>query len=348
MKNNSDKTMFTKNNNSILKQLFEGCLFVFIFLAIPTVVQAQDKWTPDINNFDNYMTLTASLTKDDVSQSDETIEVGCFVDGKCRGISYLTTTALSQYPHLLFLPIWGSSTDDGKLITFKIFEHKTRTEYEADKKIVYQYNGTVGFGEPYKMNINSFYAITLQPEGDYTFPDLQEGYKEVQGQTITIVNKGKLPTDDLSVSLEGDNADSFQLSTQNINSLSIDGESTFSVTPHLGLTIGEYTATVSVSNENVLPTSFRVKLHVKEKSAVGIDDTFQDQDKIKAWILDNKLIVEGIPMGCLLKIYTIGGELVHENKINDKRSVFDLPHSGIYILHWEEGTEKNNILTIRN
>ena len=95
-------------------------------------------------------------------------------------------------------------------------------------------------------------------------------YAPITPLSITITNLGNLPTDDLTVELSGTGASSFTLSTLTISSIAADGTPTFTVVPNHGLSVGKYTATVTVSNTtNNISEKFDV---IFEVEAIVIDD----------------------------------------------------------------------------
>jgi C1A family cysteine protease/uncharacterized membrane protein len=108
------------------------------------------------------------------------------------------------------------------------------------------------------------YAISLSPDGDHTFPPADAGYAAPSPLSVTVSNTGTLPTENLTVDLSGANSSSFTLSRTSIVSLNTGGSDTFTVAPDTGLSVGTYTATVTVSNGNGLSGGFDVSFTVNE------------------------------------------------------------------------------------
>lgn len=115
-------------------------------------------------------------------------------------------------------------------------------------------------------------SIELSQTGQYTFPAATVGYINPETKSVTITNTGDTATGDLTVSLFGDDATSFKLSTNSIASISAEEENKtaqFTVAPKTGLTAGNYTATVTVSGPNIVSKSFEVSFTVKAPSGGG-------------------------------------------------------------------------------
>jgi hypothetical protein len=112
------------------------------------------------------------------------------------------------------------------------------------------------------------YGIELDAEGDYTFPDAVEGYGTQEPLAVTITNIGKKATGKLTIAVS--NAD-FTLSKSKIDNIAVDGEDSFTVVPAGGLGKGTYTATVTVSGENIEERSFEVNFAVNIAPVYGIE-----------------------------------------------------------------------------
>lgn len=119
-------------------------------------------------------------------------------------------------------------------------------------------------------------SISLSQTEPYTFPAATVGYTSLPSATVTITNTGNAATGALTVSLSGDDAASFTLeknsdssNTINISSITKDGYDTFTVAPKNGLAAGTYTATVTVSGQNIVSKSFEVSFTVNAPSNPG-------------------------------------------------------------------------------
>lgn len=113
-------------------------------------------------------------------------------------------------------------------------------------------------------------SISLSPTDSYTFLAATVGYGAQTPVTATVTNTGNTATGALTVALSGNNADSFTLSPNSIISIAeTNGTAQFTVAPKTGLTAGTYTATVTVSGQNIVSKSFEVSFTVKAPSGGG-------------------------------------------------------------------------------
>ncbi|WP_170841489.1 choice-of-anchor D domain-containing protein [[Clostridium] fimetarium] len=120
-------------------------------------------------------------------------------------------------------------------------------------------------------------VIILNPFDDKTFSPVTVGYSPVTAYDVNLSNTGTRATGELTVSLSGTNADSFTLSKTTIASLEANGSNSFSVVPKTGLAVGTYTATVTVSGDNITPKSFNISFTVEENKDVIILNPFDDK-----------------------------------------------------------------------
>ena len=112
-------------------------------------------------------------------------------------------------------------------------------------------------------------SISLSQTELYTFPSATVGYGEPTPATVTITNTGNAATGALTVSLSGTGADSFTLSTNSISSIGTEENAKtaqFTITPKTDLAAATYTATVTVSGQNIVSKSFDVSFTVSEAS----------------------------------------------------------------------------------
>ena len=108
------------------------------------------------------------------------------------------------------------------------------------------------------------YTISLSPATDRNFGMAVIGYGTQTPHIVTINNEGNQATGDLTVALSGTNASSFTLSTSSISSIAVGGDSTFTVVPNIGLAVGTYLSTVTVSGGNGISESFNVSFEVEK------------------------------------------------------------------------------------
>ena len=142
------------HNRNRLSGCIKASLTGLFGLLLLIQVKAQDYWRPDIVAFDNYMTITGYIMFSGEELQSDQIEVGCFIDGECRGNYRLQAIEYMGHPYTCFLPVWGDASDNGKAITVLMYNHATDRVYEAGQKPEYEYNGDLGTGDPYELTIN--------------------------------------------------------------------------------------------------------------------------------------------------------------------------------------------------
>jgi hypothetical protein len=106
-------------------------------------------------------------------------------------------------------------------------------------------SGDTAIGASYT---HQFGTVTLP---NYTLPD---------PLSVTVANSGNQPTGGLAIGVTG--AD-FTLSKTAIDSLSVDGEDSFTVVPNGGLSAGTHSATITVSGDNGINATFGVSFEVR-------------------------------------------------------------------------------------
>jgi len=106
--------------------------------------------------------------------------------------------------------------------------------------------------------------LSISQTGTYTFPDASFNYTSVTSFSVNATNSGNAPTGELSIALSGTNSADFELSTQSLGTIAPGGSASFNFSPKLGLSPGEYTATVSVSGAIVGTTSFSISFTVNK------------------------------------------------------------------------------------
>lgn len=142
-----------------MKHLIISLLAVFI---LTTKAMAQNHWNPVVNQWDNYQTLTGYVVINGVEQESTDIEVAGFVDGVCRGSQRLIPSVYKDHNYLLYLQVWGSVADNGKSITLKVYDHATSEEFPAAYSPTYEYNGMIGYPEPYGVIVKVADQLVLE------------------------------------------------------------------------------------------------------------------------------------------------------------------------------------------
>ena len=248
-----------------------------------TMAQITPKWTPPLGVYSGSMTAFSYVTINGVDPESDHIEIGAFNGEECRGAGMVNYYAsLSGY--YCFLMIYG---DASFTITFKIYDHTTVTEYDAENVEIFIINSILGNppGEPYEIivfeEITPIYSISLTPATNKDFGVETEGYSALPEHSVTVKNTGNQPTGNLTVALSGANAGSFTLSKTIINSIDVDGDDSFTVVPNTGLGVGSYTATVTVTGDNDIMEYFEVSFETEP--GVGIDNEFTGLQKISIY-----------------------------------------------------------------
>jgi hypothetical protein len=131
-------------------------------------------------------------------------------------------------------------------------------ELTADGNV---YKGTIGNNA----TIKPPYAISLNKSGTQAFSQATYGYGDQSGQAldVTVTNEGYEATGDLTVAVN--TAAAFDVSTP-VSSIAAGATGSFTVTPKTGLSAGTYTATVTVSNDDVSPQTFNVSFTVTQRN----------------------------------------------------------------------------------
>ena len=134
-----------------MNKIYSSLLAFLLLLAIGTA-KAQH-FIPDISAFDNYMTITGYVVIDGEEIGSANYEIGCFINGQCRGSYQVAAIDYLGHAYTCFLSVWGSSSDNGKAITIKVYDQSAGKVYESSEKPVYQYNGELGTEAPYQLTI---------------------------------------------------------------------------------------------------------------------------------------------------------------------------------------------------
>lgn len=112
------------------------------------------------------------------------------------------------------------------------------------------------------------YIISLSQSDTYTFPSLDRDYMSSERTEMTtfVMSYSTRDTGVITIALSGANADCFELSTNNLGVIPLNGNKIFTVKPKYGLPAGTYTATVTVGMDDGLrqmePKSFNVSFTV--------------------------------------------------------------------------------------
>jgi len=112
----------------------------------------------------------------------------------------------------------------------------------------------------FKVNPANSYGIIFDPV-EYDFADATVG-DAPEVVEITVINEGNVATGPLTVTL--DNTDSFTVLPASIPDIAVGGSEKISVTPKPDLIAGYYTATITVSGDDISDSTVSVSLIVKK------------------------------------------------------------------------------------
>ncbi|MDL2222982.1 hypothetical protein LJB98_02675 [Bacteroidales bacterium OttesenSCG-928-M11] len=138
-------------------------LLLLILLFSGGSLWAQSHWVPNIESFEDYMTITGYIEMNGFELESTQYEVGCFIDNECRGTYRLEEKMYLGHSHPCLLSIWGSATDNGKSITLKVYDHENGGEYEIVESSLFQYGDGIGINAPCRFTIitEPLYSIML-------------------------------------------------------------------------------------------------------------------------------------------------------------------------------------------
>jgi len=175
------------------------------------------------------------------------------------------------------------------------------------------------------------HSINLSFTGTHTFTAATHGYGPRPAFSVTATNTGRNPTGDLSIAIAGTNGtpdDSFVLSTSpgnTLTSIPAGSSRTFTIRPDIGLRAGVYTATVTVSNDNVTGQRFNVSFTVNANAGATVRRAPTLSDRTETSITVNSVAISGNNPGGQTVEYAI--------------SRFDIvPTNG-----WQPGTTFNDL-----
>lgn len=109
--------------------------------------------------------------------------------------------------------------------------------------------------------------LTLTPNSDKYFGDLQLGYGNQSAHQLTVWNKGNVATGPLQVELSGGYPDAFSLSNRTLNGLNPNASANFTLAPVLGKGIGHYYTDVIVSDAEGVIAVVKVEYFVNDNNS---------------------------------------------------------------------------------
>jgi hypothetical protein len=105
-------------------------------------------------------------------------------------------------------------------------------------------------------------SIPLLATDTYTFPATTAGYSAQTPLSVTVSNNGNQVTGYLTITLSGENANSFTVDPISLANIAVANNTSFTVVPVTGLGAGIYTATITVAGGNGITSSFDVSFTV--------------------------------------------------------------------------------------
>ena len=135
-------------------------LLILSFLLMGSMHAQESHWTPDGATGSAVAVFWCEVFIDNETQTSNDIEVAEFVDGSCR-----QTTRLRGYYNNAFYRVMlnGQYDGEGRVITFKCFDHATGTEFDA---CPYTYT-TTGSTDQIGSAINPVELRFTSPAPDY-------------------------------------------------------------------------------------------------------------------------------------------------------------------------------------
>lgn len=133
-------------------------------------LSAQNYWTPNIGQFEDYMHITCYIVMNGIELEGTQYEVGSFINDDCRGSYRMQDIGYPGHPYASLLAIWGSPTENGSLLTFKVYNHDTQEIYEIDQHPEYVYAESFGITDPWR------FTITTSPQYEITINNTTNGY----------------------------------------------------------------------------------------------------------------------------------------------------------------------------
>lgn len=123
-------------------------------------------------------------------------------------------------------------------------------------------DNSVSFNVSFEVTAVPSYTIELAPASDKNFGSATVGYNQPLAHNVTINNIGNSNIADITIALSGTNADNFTISQTSVSDLAAGENISFTVVPNMGLSVGTYSATVTVTApDNTI--SFNVSFNVK-------------------------------------------------------------------------------------
>ena len=160
------------------------------------------------------------------------------------------------------------------------------------------------------------------------------GLEFADNQYIYLTNIGNVPTGELTVSLAGDYAEDFILSTVHPGSLELNAETSVTIMPVEGLAASDYTLTALVESADMETVTMTFTVQVINTAVSDISDK-----EIKVWSSKGILNIVSSSNG-KANIYCLNGTWIRTVSYYTQETIQTHLKQGIYIIITEENTYK--------
>lgn len=164
------------------------------FLLASIGAWADSHWTvsSDFDNPGSYTALNATFVTKEANANIGDYEVGAFIDGECRAVAGVSSFLLQSRVNMVLMRIPGNMTpgsteDDGKTITFRVYNSSTGYEYDLTS------SKTVVFGDENSANP----VLTLKVATNIDLDDIEMNVNE----SVDLMSKVKPVPADASLPL---------------------------------------------------------------------------------------------------------------------------------------------------
>jgi anti-sigma28 factor (negative regulator of flagellin synthesis) len=150
------------------------------------------------------------------------------------------------------------------------------------------------------------------------------------GETaVRILNTGNIATGNLTLTLTGNQAALFTLSTTAPGSLTAGGEADIAFSIQAGLAAGTYRAMLTATTEGMTPVSVEISYTVRP---VGISPNLSERGELRACATVGGLLISGLVPGESLTLYNMQGQLVYKGKATAAEERIRLSVRGVYVV----------------
>jgi len=119
------------------------------------------KWSNPTGIYSGNMTIIGVVVLDGIELRSDMIEVGAFYGEECRG-TRITEYVADFDKYLCFLMVYGETSVP---LTFKVYDHETETEYDAENTMTYITDLVIGNPvDAYEFIVNTTYTITANAD----------------------------------------------------------------------------------------------------------------------------------------------------------------------------------------